>query len=841
MKKRFTLPLWLLVLLAIPSPAQKVRTHDLNGEWSFRRANTGQWLPAKVPGVVHLDLLYNGLIPDPFFGENEKQLQWIGDETWEYQNAFFLNDTLADKQNIELVFDGLDTYASVYLNDNLLFESDNMFRTWSAAINKKCHPGINTIRVLFHPAAAKNSERYSRLPLKLPGDERVVGRKAGYQYGWDWGPVFITCGIWQRVFLRFWEETRIASVNLVQEEITNQKATIKSEFTIQAEKEDSMRLVIRADSGEVFSHAFRVVRGNNMITCKLNILDPIRWWPNGMGEPHLYMITWELIRGNQIIEKGQRRIGLRTIELVQDRDSIGQSFYFKVNGLPVFIKGANYIPQESFLPRVTDSDYETLVEAVRTAHMNMLRIWGGGIYEKEQFYDLCDEKGILVWQDFMFACALFPGDSAFFNNVAAEVRDQLIRLRNHPCLALWCGNNEVDEGWKNWGWQQQYKYSPADSTAVYHDYLALFDSLIPAVLDRYDPWHPYIESSPLHGWGRSLSMREGDSHYWGVWWGKEPFEVYEKKTGRFMSEYGFQGFPDYTTLEKVTLPEDRRLGSDVLKNHQKHPTGFETIDEYLMRDYQKPTTLRSYTLVSQLLQADGMRIAIRAHRKRKPDCMGTLYWQLNDCWPVVSWSSIDYYGNKKALYYEAKRLFEPILIIPAEETGVVRLYLTSDLAQPITKDMIVRLIAFDGRLLREVRFQATAGPEKTALVYQSLKDEFLAGADTTRIVLSAQFADDTLTNPSLLFFSAPKNLRLERPEITIHCSKTTKGAELILTSRKLVKGLHISTTLAGEFSDNYLDLLPDRVYRINFSSPLEIVDPERLFTFESLNDSYPLP
>jgi beta-mannosidase len=304
-----------------------------------------------------------------------------------------------------------------------------------------------------------------------------------------------------------------------------------------------------------------------------------------MGEPHLYTITWELLRGSQIAEKGHRRIGLRTIELVQDRDSIGQSFYFNINGLPVFIKGANYIPQESFLPRVPDSVYETLLEAARKAHMNMLRIWGGGIYEKELFYDLCDEKGILVWQDFMFACALFPGDSAFFNNVAAEVSDQVIRLRNHPCLALWCGNNEVDEGWKNWGWQRQYKYSPADSAAVYHDYLALFDSLIPAVLDRHDPWRPYIASSPLHGWGRSLSMKEGDSHYWGVWWGKEPFEVYERKTGRFMSEYGFQGFPDYKTLEKVTLPEDRQLGSAVMKSHQKHPTGFETIDEYLLRNY----------------------------------------------------------------------------------------------------------------------------------------------------------------------------------------------------------------------------------------------------------------
>lgn len=841
MKKRYTLPLWLLVLLAIPSPAQKFQTLDLNAEWSFRRADTGQWLPAKVPGVVHLDLLRNGLIPDPFFGENEKQSQWIGDVTWEYQKVFLLNDTLADKKNIELVFNGLDTYASVYLNDNLLFESDNMFRTWSVAIDKKCKPGTNTLRIVFHPAQTVNSQRYTQLPLKLPGDERVVSRKAGYHYGWDWGPVFITCGIWQPVFLRFWEGAGIVSVNLVQEEITSQKAIIKSEFILQAEKEDSMRLVIRADSGEVFSHSFRVAQGNNTVACQFNIPDPIRWWPNGMGEPHLYTITWALVRGNQITEKGQQRIGLRTLELVKDHDSIGQSFYFRVNGLPVFIKGANYIPQESFLPRVTDSAYETLVEAARNAHMNMLRIWGGGIYERDRFYDLCDEKGILVWQDFMFACALFPGDSAFFNNVAAEVRDQVIRLRNHPCLALWCGNNEVDEGWKNWGWQQQYKYSPADSAAVYHDYLALFDSLIPAILERYDPWHPYIASSPLHGWGRSLSMKEGDSHYWGVWWGKEPFEVYEKKTGRFMSEYGFQGFPDYTTLEKVTLPEDRRLGSAVLKNHQKHPTGFETIDEYLIRDYKKPTALRSYTLVSQLLQADGMRIAIRAHRKQKPDCMGTLYWQLNDCWPVISWSSIDYYGNKKALYYEVKRLFDPILIIPAEETGVVKLYLTSDLAQPVTKKMIVRLIAFDGRLLRETHIEATADPQKTVLVYQSGKDEFLAGADTTRIVLSAQFADDTLTNPSLLYFSAPKNLRLERPEIAVRCIKTTKGADLFLTSRQLVKGFHISTTLSGDFSDNYLDLLPERVYRISFSSPDEILDPEPVFTFESLNDCYTSP
>jgi beta-mannosidase len=534
-----------------------------------------------------------------------------------------------------------------------------------------------------------------------------------------------------------------------------------------------------------------------------------------------------------------QQIGLRSIELVQAEDSVGRSFYFRVNGLPVFIKGANYIPQDNFLTRVSDSAYRGLITQVKSAQMNMLRVWGGGIYEKDLFYDLCDEMGIMVWQDFMFACAMYPGEQAFLENIRQEAVQNIKRLRHHPCLALWCGNNEIDEGWKNWGWQKQYGYSKEDSARVYDTYRKIFEKILPESVYKYDSGRSYIPTSPLYGWGRKESMRRGDNHYWGVWWGKEPFEVYEKKVGRFASEYGFQAFPDQSTINQFTSPDDRFPGSPVLKVHQKHPVGFETIDEYLLRDYRKPKDLGSYVLVSQLLQADGMKMAIEAHRRAMPRSMGTLYWQLNDCWPVVSWSSIDYYGRKKAFHYRLQDLYAPVLVSPVVENGRVRIYIVSDLLKEEAGRMEISLIGFDGTPFMKKHLNVTIPAGSSNIVFDTLRNNLLNGIDSLSVVLSVNVrCERGLSAKNTLYFAKTKDLKLGQTDLKLRATGVRDGFRIIVTGTRLEKGVFLSSNAGGDFSDNYFDLLPGEKKELLFRMAPSFKGKSMEINIRSIADTY---
>jgi beta-mannosidase len=553
----------------------------------------------------------------------------------------------------------------------------------------------------------------------------------------------------------------------------------------------------------------------------------------------MYLLTHEVSQGGRIIAKGEKRIGLRTIELVQEEDQSGRSFYFRVNGLPVFVKGANYIPQDNFVPRVGDSVYRALLSDAKDAGMNMLRVWGGGIYENDIFYDLCDEMGIMVWQDFMFACSMYPGDRGFLDNVKVEAIQNITRLRHHPSLALWCGNNEIDEGWKNWGWQKQYSYSKEDSATVYDAYREIFERILPESVNKYDPGRFYIPTSPLYGWGRKESMSHGDNHYWGVWWGKEPFEVYEKKVGRFASEYGFQGFPDLSTINRFTTPEERVLGSPVMKVHEKHPVGFETIDEYMRRDYRKPKDFESYVMVSQLLQAEGMKIAITAHRRAMPRCMGTLYWQLNDCWPVISWSSRDYYGKKKALHYWLKDLYAPILISPVIEDGRARIYVVSDLLKDEKGIIEIRLLGFDGKAIMEKRFNVNIPSGSSTVVFDTLRNSLLDGIDSLSAVLSVNLKCGNGTSArNNLYFARIKELKLGLPDIKMRATGIGEGFRITVTSDKLAKNLFFSSNSEGSFSDNYFDLLPGEKKEIIFHMAPSFKGKSLQLNIRSLADTY---
>ena len=542
----------------------------LKNGWQFRQEKTVKWNAATVPGEVHTDLLNNKLIPDPFFRDNEKKLQWIEKKNWEYKTSFQVTPEALKKKNAALVFDGLDTYATVYLNGKLILKANNMFRQWRVDVKKYLHPGTNKLVVVFVSAQNVVDLLAKRdLPFVIPDNPRLYVRKAQYHFGWDWGPKFTTCGIWKEVRLETFDEK------------TPEKP---------------------------------------------------------------YVLN-------------------RKIELVQQPDSLGKSFYFKIDDKPVYMKGANYIPSDAFLSRVTKKEYEKIVLSAKDANMNMLRVWGGGVYEDDYFYDLCDKYGINVWQDFMFAGTMVPGDKAFFDNVKEEVQYQVKRLRHHPSIVLWCGNNESDEAFKNWGWQKSMNMSKQDSTRLWKDYVRLFQDSIPKWVKEVDDKRPYISSSPLFGWGRKQSITEGDSHYWGTWWGLEDIEVVKNKTGRFVSEYGMQAMPNYSSIEKFTLPEDRHLFSDVLKAHQKAGNGFTKLNSYLNRYFIDSTKVKNmkvedYTYLTQCLQYYSLKNIIGIHRSKAPYNMGTLVWQLNDCWPVASWSVTDYYNRQpKAAWYAMREAY----------------------------------------------------------------------------------------------------------------------------------------------------------------------------------------
>ena len=816
--------IFLLLLLICCSVSAQTSYRNLSKEnWIFNKQNEVKKYKATIPGTVHTDLFQNQLIPDPFYGANETQLQWIENENWEYETHFTISKVELKNQNIDLEFDGLDTYATVYLNGKVVLEANNMFRKWTIQAKSYLNIGTNHLKVIFHSAVQKGKEEASKLSYTLPEKERVFVRKAQYQFGWDWGPRFVTAGIWKKVQLKFWNSAKIENVKYSQIELNEKKAIL--EFTTEIYASKSKTIQLKVNEKTAF---FNLKKGKNKIKMQYEITNPKLWWCNGLGDANLYPFVVEITQKKQLLDSKKLNIGLRTIELIQEKDQAGKSFYFKLNGKSVFMKGANVVPPDSFLPRVSDSTYFSLVENAKKANMNMLRVWGGGVYFDDAFYEACDANGILVWQDFMFACSMYPGDEKFVQNVKQEVIDNVNRLQNHPSIAIWCGNNENDEGWHNWGWQKQFNYSKSDSTQIWNDYKKVFHEMIPQTLDSLLPKEKniYWSSSPSIGWGRKESLLQGDSHYWGVWWGKEPFEIYEKKVGRFMSEYGFQGMPNLETLQKVIPKEDLNFTSEAFRNHQKHPTGYETINEYMERDYVVPKDFEDYLYVSQLLQARGMKTAIEAHRRAKPYCKGTLYWQLNDCWPVTSWSSLDYYGNWKAFHYQAKRSFENLLLsAEVTDSGIYKFFVINDGIQNYAGELKAEIRNFNGQLLWQrksyCKSDASSNVAAILLPFPSLKE-----IDTQNSYLKMEFISDDNHWESNFFFEKPKNLKLSKPNIQI---KTIDELTIEISTDVLAKDVFLSSENDTFFEDNYFDLLPNEKRIIKLSKPVQNIKVKSLF------------
>ncbi|WP_411766786.1 beta-mannosidase [Winogradskyella sp. A3E31] len=814
----------LLILLLCLSCGQNYdvpETITLKSDWEFRQVGDSTWYSATVPGNVFTDLMDADLIEDPFIGNNEEKVQWVSEADWEYKTTFVLDERTLEKKHLELNFEGLDTYAKVFLNDILILNANNAFRSWNKRV-KDLLKAENELRIVFQSTSKYEESEKAKLPYQLPEGNRIFTRKAQFQYGWDWGPKLNASGIWKPISLTSWNDFRIEDINIQQLSLDENEASllieindnniINEDFTFDVYVNDSLYSEFKNPNPLMPSWI------------PLQIKNPKRWWPHNLGEPYLYNIKVIVKDGRTVLDSLSIKKGLRTIDLVAEEDSIGQSFYFKVNDVPVYAKGANYIPQNSFQNKVSHEDYDKLLNDVVGANMNMLRVWGGGIYEEDTFYDLCDEKGILVWQDFMFACAMYPGDDDFLNNVKKEAEQQVKRLRNHASIALWCGNNESSEGWSRWGWQMGR--SETEKEEIWNNYLKLFDSILPQTVSNYSDID-YWESSPKYGRGNPLYKSEGDAHDWWIWHDGYPFEHLEENVPRFMSEFGFQSFPSYEAIKYINQRDSIDISSAGFKNHQKHSRGFQLIEEYMQRDFPVPDSPEDYVYMSQLLQAYGITKGIEAHRRARPYNMGTLYWQLNDCWPAVSWSSIDFLGNWKALQYKAKHSFENVLISSTIENDSLETWIVNDNLKPENGVLEMKVMTFSGDVIWQDSYDVNVEGGTSRLVSQHNINTW--PENKNELVLISTFKE----RQSVFYFVKPKELNLPQEDIQMTIKNNENGFSIELRSESLQKDIFLFTKEQGHLSDNFFDLLPNETKTVMFQTQAKQLDDLQLKTFNS--------
>ena len=831
---------WLLFLsfwvCAVVYGQQNAEIVPLNGEWYFSRGGSGEWLPAKVPGTVHRDLLRHGLLPEPFYGKNEEKIQWVEDEDWEYKTTFVVTAEQLKRDAAELFFEGLDTYADVYLNGALLLKADNMFVGYKLPVKHLLREGENRLHVYFHSPIRQTLPQWRSNGFDYPADNdhrkehlSVFTRKAPYSYGWDWGIRMVTSGVWRPVSLCFRDVASIEDCHIRQLALSKQVAELAVDLEIKnltsASRNASVVVSWNLPGKEKQTVTKEVALGTGvtLLTVPVEIPEPRLWMPNGWGEPVLYDLDVAVLGGEQVVARKHQRVGLRTIRVVKEKDADGESFYFEVNGVPMFAKGANYIPPDALLPDMTTERYRELFRNVREANMNLIRVWGGGTYEDDRFYDLADENGIVVWQDFMFGCTTYPHDSVFLSRVAAEVKYNIRRLRNHACLAMWCGNNEVLEGMENWGWSK--RYTPEVFEDMKEGYRMLFQELLPSLVEKWDAGRFYMHTSPYSSsWGRPESWKFVDTHNWGVWYGKKPFSSFEEEAPRFMSEYGFQAFPEMKTIATFAAPEDYQIESEVMNAHQKSSIGNDLILEYMQREYVVPQKFEDFVYVGLVMQGAGMRCGFEAHRRHRPYCMGTIYWQLNDSWPVVSWSGVDYYGNWKALHYQAKRAFAPLLASVVQKNDSVQIWLLSDKLQDMNGlTLEMQLTDFQGKLLKKEKQVVAAPANASVKVLERKVADWVTPEQSRQCYLLVTLKDKSgkVWSEEPYFFLPPKDLDL--PDVSIDTKvKVMDGkCEVTLKAPGLARDVFIEVPVQGaRFSDNFFHLLPNSTRKVVITSPL---------------------
>lgn len=830
---------------------------EIKSNWQFRQAGETEWMKATVPGTVHTDLLANNKIEDPFYRLNEHDLQWIDKVDWEYKTTFLIDENTLKRDKIELDFKGLDTYADVLINGKPVLSADNMFREWTVNIKNVIKEGENEIHILFRSPINEGIKKYDAQGYVIPvsgNDLAEIGqveggkmvsiytRKAGYHFGWDWGPRLVTSGIWRPIFIHAWDEANIENVQIIQNNVSDNEASLTAKIEVNAAKKGNATLSILNENAVLASANVSLKKGMNTFPVDFKIENPKLWWTIGLGDQHLYNLTTELtIDGRKVSQ--ETRIGIRTLELIRDKDDDGTSFYFKLNGHPVFMKGANYIPNDVFLPRVSDENYQTVIETAKNSNNNMLRIWGGGIYENDIFYDLCDEAGILVWQDFMFACAMFPGDEAFLENVKQEAIDNVKRLRNHPSIGLWCGNNEILAAWKGWGWEKaEREKSEENADKIWQAYVDIFHKTLPQVVEQYDPQRSYWGSSPSSGLGVPADLVNGDEHYWGVWWGKEPFETYATHLPRFMSEYGFQSFPEISTVKKYATPDDYDIFSEVMKSHQRSSIGNGTIEYYMLKEYNRPKDFESFLYVNHVLQAEGIKFGLEGHRRAMPFCMGSLYWQINDCWPVASWSSTDYYQKWKALQYYVKKGFSQVLVSPYEDDLKFKVGIVNDRLEPLNAELRLRLVDFNGKVIWENAslVEIHANSSEDYFDVNKWEYRYKYRRELNEMVFTAELVENgNVLSRNYYYFLPYKQLKIPSPTVSYSVAKTETGFDITLETNQLAKNIYLQIgDEEGFFSDNYFDLLPNEKVTVQLKTKLNQENLNKVLTLRTLNDAF---
>ena len=868
--------LWLgFCLLLISLPAWSTTfSRDLDEDWRFRmlpgdaqRADHPQmtsWRKATVPGSVHTDLLAHALIPDPYVGAPEAGLQWIGLADWEYTTRFEVDEATRQRPHAELVFEGLDTFAEIWLNGRLLQKTDNSHRTWRVPLSRRLKLRNNELRIVFRSPINTLLPRVQAMPHRIAGNypspygdepkDAMVGnfaRKPAYHFGWDWGPRYVTAGIWRPVRLETWDTLRVTDLAVRTRSLDAELADLDLVATVESSAADSATLeveVLDPDGRRVglLQRSAQLAPGENRIAFTTQLRQPRRWWPAGYGEQARYRfrLTARNPRGDS--DAFERRTGLRSVELRRPRDEEGQGFGFVINGVPIFAKGANVIPFDAFPARVDRQRLRRDLQAARDANMNMLRNWGGGYYEDDAFYEIADELGLLIWQDFMFGGGMQPAfDPEFRASVVAEARDNIRRLRHHPSIVLWCGNNEEETAWKDWGQGKQLMAAdPAFADQVWRGYVDLFGRDLRRVVHQEALGVPYWSSSPSNDLDEKANdSRKGDKHFWDVWAGSKPVEAYLDETPRFMSEYGLQAWPSLHTVDSFATRAEQQIDGPVIRAHQKFLAGEgnQRLLEYIEREYGTPRDFAGFVYLSQVMQAEGIELAALHHRASRPYTMGSLYWQLNDVWPGASWSSLDYHGRWKALHFHARRFFADIAVAALRKDGSTQLTLVSDRTEAIKAEWRVRVMDFSGKVLRQRKAVVTLQPLAATPVRAFTDQELLRGADPRRTLAVFDLVQgERVLARRLVQFDATRNLDLPTPQISTELVQDGSDYRLRLTAPRLVRALWIDFGAHDAvLSDNAFDLLPGESVTVTLRSTAPLETLRAALHLQSLADALP--
>ncbi len=807
---KFTFLVLLFFILNLPILAQKELT------WKFKHPIKNEWVDAGKSGSVQQSLISIGELPDPFHGTNEEKFKWIEDYQWIFESEFNLTEIEFNSEFIEIEFPGIDTYASVYLNDSLIINAENNFKPYRLQI-KQFSKATNHLKVIFTPPVLFHAQRYKEEKFHYPATNDVgkiaiapYTRKPQYQFGWDWAIRMNTIGFLKPVMIYTYASNRIIGKNSTTTTFNDSSAYMDFElFLTRPIKESTIW------KSKLFGD-IKVSNANNTCVKRTDLLkNPKLWWPRGQGEQFLYKDHWTLIDVSNplnVIDEIDVTFGVRKTELIIEPDKWGTSYFIKINDRPIFCKGGDYIPQDIFPTRVKDEEIRKMVDVMVESNFNMVRVWGGGYYPDEVFYDACDEKGIMVWQDLMFACAMYPGDSTFLNNIKGEFEYQIPRIASHPSLTLFNGNNEVDVAWKNWGFQLKYGIYGDNAKQVETDYDNLFKKLAPEIINKFTN-SPYVHTSPLSNWGKDEYYDHGTMHYWGVWHGKDPIEDFGKKSGRFNAEYGFQSFPEFSTLLTFSKKNEWDLESQVMKHHQKSYVGNGMILKQATILYGKPKSFEEFVYFSQLTQSKAVSIAVSAHRTGMPKCMGTLYWQLNDCWQAPTWSSVDYFGNWKALQYSVKKDYEDVAIVSKIETlGTEDYYLISDSPDTFQCNLKYTIYNFKGDTLLTKKLQLNLHQESIEKVGLECTTNELK---ENGYVIHFEWNDSKNSKKERWLSHRPKEVKktnkcdLKYELINLNTEK--KKVTLVIENKNFVQDFWISSNKLGvKFSDNFIDLLPGK-------------------------------